>query len=163
MWLSRWERAEGWERVPPAQDPDDWAAAVRAQAGEGGGPTVLLAHAEGCLAVAHAVARAGAAGMGHALGALLVAPPDAEQPLAPPEVTAFGPGPWEPLPFRAVVVGSQSDPLCEFARAAALARAWDAALEDAGAVGRLGPGDGLGRWDRGRRLLDDLLAACAGP
>jgi predicted alpha/beta hydrolase family esterase len=156
LWLSLWEREEGWTRVEPAAEPDAWAEALAAQVAETPPPVLLVAHAEGCLVVARAGAMPGVA------GALLVAPPDAEQPMTEPEIARLGPGPLRSLPFPALVVASRSDPRCAFARAAALARAWGAGLHDAGAAGRLDAGDGLGDWPEGRGLLADLRAAAEG-
>ena len=152
LWLSRWERAHGWSRVVPPEggDPDAWAEALRAGVAGAAPPILLVAHAVGCLVVARAGPLPGVA------GAMLAAPPDAEQPMARPEVARFGPGPWEPLPFPAVVAASRSDPCCSYARAAALARAWGAELADAGAAGRLGEADGLGDWPEGEAILGRL-------
>lgn len=161
MWLSRWERAEGWTRVEQADwddpDPDGWAEALRAQVAETPPPILLVAHSLGCLTVARAGPLPGVA------GALLAAPPDAEQPMTTPEIARFGPGPWEPLRFPAVVAASQSDPWCAYARAAALAKAWGARLHDAGAAGHLATADGLGDWPEGRGVLGDLRAVIEGP
>ena len=159
LWLARWEREGGWTRVVPPEgraDPDAWAEAVRAAVAEAAPPILLVAHAVGCLAVARAGPLPGVA------GAMLVAPPDAAQPMAPEGVAAFGPGPWEPLRFASVVVASQSDPGCAYARAAALAQAWGAALVDAGAAGRLAAEDGFGEWAQGERVLAELRER-AGP
>lgn len=161
MWLSRWEREEGWGRVVQADwddpDPDAWADALRAAVAEAEPPVLLVAHSLGCLTVARAGPLPGVA------GAMLVAPPDAEQPLTKPEIARWGAGPWEPLRFPSVVVASRSDPWCDHARAAALARAWGAELVDAGAADHFATADGLGEWPEGRAVLADLRERAAAP
>ena len=166
LWLARWEREGGWTRVAPPDpadpEPEAWADALRAAVAEAGPPVLLVAHALGCLAVARAGPLPGVA------GAFLAAPPDAEQPMTRPEIARFGPGPWEALPFPAVVLASRSDPWCGFARAAALARAWGARLVDAGAAGHLAAADGLARRlarrPRGAgRAARDARRAVSGP
>jgi serine hydrolase len=94
-------------------------------------------------------------------GALLVTPADVENPL-PPGYPAFEdlkangwlPIPREPLPFPAIVVASQNDPLAQFEKVAGLARAWGAELHDAGEVGHLNPAAGYGPWDDALPLLE---------
>ena len=161
MWLPLWERREDWTRVVQADgddpDPDAWAEALRASVAEAEPPVLLVAHSLGCLAVARAGPLPGVA------GAMLVAPPDAEQTLTEPEIARFGPGPWEALPFPAVVAASRSDPWCDYARAAALARAWGAALVDAGAAGHLTAADGFGEWAEGWRTLLEFREALVPP
>lgn len=159
LWLSRWERGEGWGRVAPAEgdDPDARVEALRAQVAEAAPPVLLVAHSTGCLAVARAGALPGVA------GAFLAAPPDVEQPMTSPEIARFGPAPWETLRFPSLVAASQSDPWCAYARAAAMARAWGARLHDAGAAGHLSASDGLGDWPEGRRALDELTATLLPP
>ncbi|MGR3541596.1 MAG: RBBP9/YdeN family alpha/beta hydrolase [Hasllibacter sp.] len=169
-WMSLWERGRpAWRRAEPPggddPDPDEWcealAAAVAGAAADG--PVVAIAHGAGCLALAR-LAEARPAALSPVIGALLVAPPDAAQPMAAPALARLGTGPegggpWAPLPFPAVVAASQSDPRCAYERAAALAGAWGASLADMGAAGRLGRADGYGEWPEGEALLDDLIAA----
>jgi predicted alpha/beta hydrolase family esterase len=115
-------------------------------------PAVLVAHSAGCIVTAlwaqlHA---------GPIRAALLVTPPWLEH--ATPE--AGGEAAWRvpmrPLPFRAVVVASRTDPYCSFADVEAYAAAWGADLFDAGDVGHLDSKTGFGPWADGERLLAGL-------
>jgi predicted alpha/beta hydrolase family esterase len=123
-------------------------AAVRASAA----PAVLVAHSAGCIVTAMWAERH--TGPIHA--ALLVTPPWFAG--ATPE--AAGDVAWRvpmrPLPFRATVVASRTDPHCSFAGSAAYAAAWGADLVDAGDVGHLDSRTGFGPWADGERLLADL-------
>lgn len=156
-WQSIWERERpAIERVamPDWDRPDRaaWVATLEATVAEGP-PPVLVAHSLGCLAVVHWAEGLAA---GRVRGALLVAPPDVERDDVPEEIAGFGPIPMEPLPFRAVVVASRTDPWTAFDRSAALARAWGASLVDAGEAGHLNTDAGYGPWPSGEVLLARL-------
>jgi predicted alpha/beta hydrolase family esterase len=131
-------------------------AALQAIADE----VVIAAHSAGCLMVANWAL----APTRRIRAALLATPADVEQPLPPgypayDDLAANGwlPIPRQPLPFSAVVVASQNDPLAGFARVEALARDWGAELHDAGEVGHLNPPAGFGPWPDGHRLIERLL------
>ena len=168
MWMSLWEAERpAWRRVVQSDwdDPDPvlWQDALAAAIAEAPGPAILVAHSLGCLTVAGLAERRPDAVAG-VIGALLVAPPDAAQPMTKPGIARFGTGedgggPWTGLPFPAVVAASQSDPWCAYDRAAALAKTWGASLADMGAAGHLATADGYGEWPEGEALLDDLVAA----
>lgn len=123
------------------------------------GDVVIAAHSAGALMVANWAL----APTRPIRGALLVTPADVENPL-PPGYPAFEdlkangwlPIPREPLPFPAIVVASQNDPLAQFEKTAGLAHAWSAELYDAGEVGHLNPAAGFGRWDDALPLLGRL-------
>jgi predicted alpha/beta hydrolase family esterase len=123
-------------------------AAVRASAA----PAVLVAHSAGCVVTAMWAERH--TGPIHA--ALLVTPPWMEG--ATPD--AAGDVPWRvpmrPLPFRATVVASGTDPYATREQFAAYAAAWGADLVDAGDVGHLDSATGFGPWPAGERLVDIL-------
>lgn len=159
-WQTLWERRHGYVRVPQ----DDWLApecaawvrrledAVRGTAS----PAVLVAHSLACALVAHWAAAGSTA---RVAGALLVAPPDVDEVRHYlPEVESFAPVPLAPLPFRAIVVASTTDPYVEPARARAFAAAWGARFVDAGDAGHLNAESGFGEWPAGHRLLAELLA-----
>src|SRR5262249_23121837 len=108
----------------------------------------------GCLAVVH-----WAMGEPHdVVGALLVAPPDVEQPEAPPSVRDFAPIPLALLPFPSIVVASTDDLYASFERAEEFARAWGSRFVSAGAAGHLNTDAGYGPWPAGERLLEELMA-----
>lgn len=125
------------------------------------GDVVIAAHSAGALMVVNWAL----APTRQIRGALLVTPADVENPLPPGypgfhdlKANGWMPIPREPLPFPAIVVASQNDPLSQFEKTAGLSRAWGAELHDAGEVGHLNPAAGYGRWDRALPLLERLSA-----
>lgn len=126
------------------------------------GEVVLAAHSAGALMVVNWAL----APTRRIRGALLATPADVENPL-PAGYPAFGdlkdngwmPIPRQPLPFPAIVVASQNDPLAQFEKVAGLAHAWGAELHDAGEVGHLNPAAGYGRWAGALPLLERLARA----
>jgi hypothetical protein len=125
------------------------------------GDVVIAAHSAGVLMVANWAL----APTRRIRGALLVTPADVESPLPSgypsfDDLKANGwvPIPREPLPFPAIVVASQDDPLAQFEKVAGLAHAWGAELHDAGEVGHLNPAAGYGPWDGALPLLERLAA-----
>lgn len=136
-------------------------AAIEQAASAITGPLVIVAHSAGCLMVAHWAAQTTRV----VEAALLVAPPDFEQPMPegyprPAELAAGGwlPVPRQRLPFRSQVGASRNDPLGRFDRVAALAACWGSELIDLGEVGHLNPASGHGPWPAGDVLIDTLLA-----
>lgn len=160
-WLSLWEGALRQARrvsMPNWDHPHrpDWVEALDQairRANDGGTPPILVAHALGCLAIAHWAAERHQPV--HA--ALLVAPPDVERPESLEALKSWAPIPWRGLPFQARVVASSSDPHCSLQRARAMAEAWDAAFTDVGPRGHLNPASGYGEWPRGEALLQELF------
>jgi predicted alpha/beta hydrolase family esterase len=163
-WQTRWESREQWcarvhQRDWDRPALDEWLAAVDAAIAPVDAPVVLVAHSLACSLVAHGARRPGWA---RVAGALLVAPADVDSAAhTPPETRGFSPIPVSALPFPATVVASQDDPYCAFERARELARRWGATFVDLGARGHINADSGLGDWDDGRRLLDELLARAA--
>ncbi|MGH7025620.1 MAG: RBBP9/YdeN family alpha/beta hydrolase [Caulobacteraceae bacterium] len=128
------------------------------------GPVLLAAHSAGCLMVAHWA-------QCHdrpISGALLATPPDIGRPLpagypTPEDLEAGGwlPTPRARLPFPAVIVGSDNDPLASAQSTAELARAWGCRFVNAGAVGHLNPAAGYGHWPIAKYLIAELDAGDA--
>jgi predicted alpha/beta hydrolase family esterase len=161
-WQTRWELRYGYTRVLQ----DDWDhpdrsawstrldAAVQAQPS----PPLVVAHSLGCALLAHFAARM----PGRLAGALLVAPADVDDPARTPDETrCFAPLTLQPLGFRAVVVASRDDAFVGFARARELAAAWQARFVDAGSIGHINGDSGLGDWDFGHALLEELVRSLA--
>jgi uncharacterized protein len=157
-WQTRWELRYGYTRV----QQDDWdrpdrrawmarlEAAVQAQPS----PPLIVAHSLGCALVAHFAARM----PGRLAGALLVAPADVDDPARTPDETrCFAPLLLQPLGFPARVVASHDDPYIAFERARELAAAWQARFVDAGSIGHINADSGLGDWDFGHALLEELV------
>lgn len=113
---------------------------------------LLIAHSLGCLV---------SAGLPVALhtriaAALLVAPPDVEQPDTPASLLDFAPAPCRPLPFQSVVVASDNDPYCSLPRAERFARDWSSRLVILPSAGHINADSGLGEWPQGMKLLAAL-------
>lgn len=160
-WQTRWEREQADCRRVELGDwddpvPDRWVGAIDRSIRGLDEPPVLVAHSLGCIAVAE-WAHAAAGRVADVVAALLVAPPDVERDDADPRLRRFAPVPRRPLPFPAVLVASRDDPYATLARSRALATDWGARFLDAGSVGHLNAGSGLGSWDAGQRLLAELV------
>jgi uncharacterized protein len=154
-WQSLWaESVVGAVRV----SQDNWISPTR-QAWVGriaetilaqDGPVVLAAHSLGCIASTHlppdAVARI--------QGALLVAPADPER-RAP--LVDFAPVPYQPLPYRSVVVASSNDPYCPVRTAGAYARSWGSEFVRLQNAGHINIESGFGAWPLGLALLQSLV------
>jgi len=157
-WQSLWaDRLQGAVRVAMAED--DWqrpkrhiwvqalARTVLAQSG----PVVVAAHSLGCIATTHLpheVAR-------RIRGALLVAPADPERRGV---LADFAPVPYQPLPYRSVVVASSNDPFCPIRTAGAYARSWGSEVVRLQNAGHINVESGHGEWPLGLALLQSLLA-----
>jgi uncharacterized protein len=120
-------------------------------------PIILVAHSLGCLAVTWWAALTEAEDQSKVIGALLVAPPDVEDPGAKPVIQRFAPAPRTSLRFSASVIASSDDPYATIERSRLFARRWGAAFVDAGPIGHINADSQLGQWPEGQRLLDRLL------
>lgn len=129
-----------------------WIQSLAQAVDEAPWPVLLIAHSLGCLV---------SAGLPVALharvaAALLVAPPDVEQPDTPVCLRDFAPAPRRPLPFQSVVVASDNDPYCSLPRAERFARDWSSRLVILPAAGHINADSGLGEWPQGLKLLAAL-------
>lgn len=159
-WQTLWEqRHAGIRRIAPAswEAPgfDNWIAALDAAVAASSTPPVLIAHSLGCLLVAHWTRHSRRA----IAGAMLVAVPDPAAPAFPATAGAFGPTPTTRLPFPTLIVTSSDDPYGSLSYAHGCADHWGAGLVEAGALGHINGGSGLGDWPGGWQLL---TAFCAG-
>jgi predicted alpha/beta hydrolase family esterase len=159
-WQTLWERAHPEFRRVEARDwdrpdRDEWVAALEAAVKESGPETILVAHSLACLQVAHwAAEHPESARTVHA--ALLVAPPDPDQPDFPDMITGFSPLPLKPLPFPALVVGSTNDPYATPEFTEGCAKGWGARFVSVGAKGHVNASSGLGEWEEGWALLEQI-------
>lgn len=154
-WQTRWEHVHGDVRV--LQDDwvwprrGDWMAQLEEAVLADERPALLAAHSLGC----HLVA-AWAAHSRHAArvqGALLVAPPDLDQPDLPPQLHGWRPPVRQRLPFAACLVYSEDDPFCTPRAARAIAGDWGVPAQSIGPRGHINADSGLGDWGEGRRWL----------
>ncbi len=157
-WQSLWaERLDGAVRVAMAEDDwqrprrSVWLQAIARTILAQPGPVVVAAHSLGCIATTQlppAVAR-------HISGALLVAPADPERRGV---LADFAPVPYQPLPYRSVVVASANDPYCPIRTAGAYARSWGSEVVRLQNAGHINDESGHGEWPLGLALLQSLLA-----
>jgi predicted alpha/beta hydrolase family esterase len=157
-WQSLWEKAHGFTRVEqhdwlrPLRG--DWIARLEDLVLQQAQPPVLVAHSLGCLLVA---AWASHSKNTHLVkAALLVAPGDAEREELRPVLTSWAPIALQTLPFRTQLLASRNDPYCRFERAETFAKAWGSALIDLGELGHINAESGLGDWDAGLALVNQL-------
>jgi predicted alpha/beta hydrolase family esterase len=156
-WQTLWERANpGCRRVQQRSwtEPvcDEWVAALDAAIVAAAQPVVLVAHSLGCLTVAHHARRHARA----VRGALLVAPPNADDPTFSPAIKGFRPIPREPLPFPSIVVAADDDWYMDPDTARALAAAWGSRFVLLEKAGHINADAGFGPWPAGERLLAEL-------
>lgn len=112
-------------------------------------PVVIAAHSLGCIATAHLPPEAAA----RIAGALLVAPADPERRSV---LNDFAPVPYQPLPFKSIIVASNTDPYCPVRTAGAYARAWGSEFVRLQNAGHINLEAGFGRWPLGLALLQTL-------
>jgi predicted alpha/beta hydrolase family esterase len=154
-WQSLWaESLQGAVRV----HQDDWISPVRSAWVRGisntilsqDGPVVIAAHSLGCIATTHLPTEVAQ----RIQGALLVAPADPERRSA---LVDFAPVPYQPLPYRSVLVASSNDPFCSVRTAGAYARAWGSEFVRLQNAGHINIESGFGEWPLGLALLQSLV------
>ena len=158
-WQTLWERAHPEFRRVVQRDwqypiRTAWVETLTHAIRAAGRPVVLVAHSLGC----HAIAHCASAGALPIQSALLVAPPDVDDPDFPPVIEGFAPIPRTRLAFPSIVVGSRNDPFTDFERCRGVAEAWGSRFVDAGNSGHLNADAGFGPWPLGESLLAELLA-----
>lgn len=158
-WQSLWtDRLPGAVRVAMAdedwQRPKQavWLRAIAQTILAQSGPVVVVAHSLGCIATTLLPPEVAA----RISGALLVAPADPERrgPLAD-----FAPVPYQPLPYRSIVVASTNDPFCPVRTAGAYARSWGSEVVRLQNAGHINVEAGFGEWPLGLALLQSLTGA----
>jgi predicted alpha/beta hydrolase family esterase len=132
----------------------DWIETLDQTVKAASSPPVLVAHSLGCALVAHWFLRM----RRRVTAALLVAPADVDSPAhTPDEVRCFRPMPLGRLPFPTTVVASDDDPYVAPERARWFAQHWGSRFVLVAGAGHLNADSKLGRWDAGKRLLDELV------
>jgi predicted alpha/beta hydrolase family esterase len=159
-WQTLWQNEHSdYKRVEQKdwQHPErnEWVNALDRAIAALSGKVILVAHSIGCVAVAHWAATPRA----QVVGALLVAPADAERPGLPKDIKGFAPMPLKPLPFRSIAVISNDDPYTNLMRARFFASKWKSRLVEVGGKGHLNSDSNLGSWPEGAALLQELISA----
>ncbi len=158
-WQSRWEKSyPSFVRVQQ-RDWDhpvcsEWLDVLEKTVARVGPNAILVAHSLACTLVAHWAVKTNLG----IKGALLVAVPNPDGPNFPKEAVGFSSLPLKPLTFPSIVVASTNDPhgSVEFARSAA--SAWGSRFVDIGPAGHINSKSGLGEWNEGFLLLQQLAA-----
>ena len=158
-WQSRWERNITSARRVQMGDwhkPvfEDWKENLLKAVSEAKKPIVLIGHSIGSQVIVHAAREFEKP----VVGALLVAPPDVENPsIRPKHLMTFGPASRDPLPFPSVTIASRNDHFCSFDVAEDMAAAWGSLFMDAGESGHLNSESGHGPWPEGLMVFSRFL------
>ena len=132
----------------------DWMIQLEEAVLAAPGPVLLAAHSLGCMLTA---AWAGHSQNTHrVVGALLVAPGDPEREALRAVLKSWSPIVRKALPFESILLGSEDDPFCDFARAQGFAHSWGSRFVNTGARGHLNAESGLGDWPEGLDYLKQL-------
>lgn len=154
-WQSLWAQAlpgavrvlqEDW--IAPSRN--GWVESITRTILNQAGPVVIVAHSLGCIANAHLPPEA----TERIQGALLVAPADPERRGV---LADFAPVPYQPLPYRSIMVASNNDPYCPVRTAGAYARAWGSEFVRLQNAGHINLEAGFGAWPLGLALLQSLM------
>jgi predicted alpha/beta hydrolase family esterase len=153
-WQSLWaEQLPGAVRVQQddwiTPSRSAWVASITRTILEQSGPVVIVAHSLGCIATTHLPTEA----TERIEGALLVAPADPERRGI---LADFAPVPYQPLPYRSIIVASSNDPYCPVRTAGAYARAWGSEFVRLQKAGHINIESGFGAWPLGLALLQSL-------
>lgn len=158
-WQSLWQKTSAafvrvaqrdWEHPVCAE----WVAVLDDAVARHGVGAVLVAHSLACLLVAHWAAVTART----VKGALLVAPPDPQNPNFPEVAVGFTPAPARPFGFPSILVASANDPYADFEFAERCAAAWGSRLINAGRLGHINAASGVEAWPEGMALLQLLTA-----
>jgi predicted alpha/beta hydrolase family esterase len=163
-WQTLWQREmPDAERVELGMwsDPhrNTWVNQLNLAIHKAGRPVILVAHSLACHAVSWWAEYERPGPAGPVKAALLVAPPDVEQPGADPRLARFAPVMPRALPFPSILATSRDDPWIDFGRARRLARIWKSRFVDAGWLGHINADSGIRDWPFGQFLLRQLSAA----
>ncbi|WP_066531542.1 alpha/beta hydrolase [Erythrobacter sp. CCH5-A1] len=161
-WQTKWEA-----QIPDAErvelgmwdDPhrNTWVNKINLAVHRAGRPVILVAHSLGCHAVAWWAEYEQPAYGNPVVGALLVAPPDAERSGVDERIARFAPTPRRALPFPAFLAASENDHYCSLRTARGLAADWGATFAYAGSIGHINADSGIDDWAFGQLLLAQLL------
>lgn len=86
-------------------------------------------------------------------GAFIVAPPDLENPYMDLGLESFTPIPQIKLPFKSIIVASDSDHWITLDRSKEFAQNWGSKLIVLENAGHINSSAGFGKWDTGLELL----------
>jgi uncharacterized protein len=114
---------------------------------------ILITHSLGCIALAHWARQYGQ----KIKGAMIVAPPDIENPWQELGLESFTPIPLLKLPFQSVVVTSTNDHWASLERTQDFAAHWGSKLINIGEAGHINTASNYGTWAEGLNILKNEL------
>ena len=113
---------------------------------------VLISHSMGGIAIAHWAKQ-------HTLkikGAMIVAPPDLENPFLDLPIENFTPIPTSKLPFPSILVASTNDHWASKEKSIEFAENWGSKLHFIGDAGHINSDSGHSTWTEGLELLKSV-------
>jgi predicted alpha/beta hydrolase family esterase len=159
-WQTKWEQKNPDQFKRVEQDnwdwpvKHDWVHKLQEEIEKLTKPTILVAHSLGCLTVVNWAAKFTSP---HIVGALLVAPADAEISKRLTFVVGFKEIPQQALPFHSVVVASTNDRYASIARSEKFAKDWGSHFINLGKKGHINAVSGLGAWEEGQFILETIV------
>ncbi len=115
---------------------------------------VLISHSMGGIAIAHWAAQFGT----KIKAAMIVAPPDLDNPWQDFGLKTFTPIPTQKLPFKSIVVASTNDQWASIETTKVFAKNWGSDLFFIGDAGHINSAIGYGEWNQGLEILKNLVA-----
>lgn len=113
---------------------------------------VLISHSMGGIAIAHWANQYNQ----KIKGAMIVAPPDLENPFQQLPIKNFTPIPAIKLPFPSVIVASRNDNWATKERTKLFAQNWGSSLIFIGDAGHINADSGYTNWDEGLEILKTI-------
>ncbi len=140
---------ESWDK-PVMQD---WVTNINAAVMQYNPETVILiAHSMGGIAIAHWASQYNF----KLKGAMIVAPPDLENPFQALPIENFTPIPATTLPFPSIIVASTNDNWAAKERTMLFAKNWGSELLFIGDAGHINTDSGHTNWEEGLEILKKI-------
>jgi uncharacterized protein len=158
-WQSHWER-EHPEYIRIQQRDwlhpvaDEWAATIEQYLQQATEDTIVVTHSLGCLALVHWAQKTSL----KIKGALLVAPPDYDDPRIKPFIQGFDRIKKERLPFKSILLASSNDEYMTIDNASELASTLGSTFVNLGERGHINAKSNLGNWLEGQLYLNLLVS-----
>jgi len=130
----------------------EWVETIEKYVRSAEGEVVVVAHSLACIALAQWARKTQLT----IKGALLVAPPDANDEKLKDIVKGFSPIPLVKLPFKSIVLASSNDEYNPIENAASFARHWGSDFINLGEKGHINAKSNLQNWPEGRTYLSIL-------
>jgi predicted alpha/beta hydrolase family esterase len=160
IWLEHFPNAvkviqKDWIHVDQSQWVETLDAAIRLAKQ----PILLVGHSLGCLTILYwVISKEGQQSIHKIRGAFLVAPPDPNsEAYRALSLRGFDSFPLKKLPFSSILVASENDPFLTLKQGRYYADCLGSQFVNIGKKGHIGEDSGLGEWNEGKALLDQLL------